>query len=152
VPAAANGFDGITVCAGSSVHHCSAVDNGSRGKHASGGGCYVTGNTANGNNNGIYIENRPNELGSRLEANVCCSNGSYAFIVNGTRNLVVRNSASGNGHALTITSGNVFGPVPRLTAGGSVPLRPHGQHRSLTGGAPHFQLRLAMKMIGRVNP
>ena len=115
-----NGSDGISVGAGSSVQNCTASGNGARGIRASNGGCYLSDNTANGNDTGIVAESSPAQLGSRLDGNTCASNRSSGYVVNGRRNLVVRNSAAGNGGAFSISPGNVVGPVLDLTGGGSL--------------------------------
>ena len=120
--AGANGFDGIHVETGSIVRDCTSRANVARGISANGGDCFITGNNCTGNNTGIQIESLADIPGdrNRVEGNSCTSNVYDGFIINGVKNFIVRNNASGNPGNFSIPVGNAAGPVVDMSAGGTI--------------------------------
>lgn len=89
-----NGDDGIHVTFSCTVSRCSSNDNTSDGIHVGGDGNYILDNTCHSNDGaGVFVL----ELRSRnrIDGNNCTSN-AFGIEVNGTDNIVVRNSVSGN--------------------------------------------------------
>jgi parallel beta-helix repeat protein len=116
--ASSNGLDGIWVDAGSTVRGCTVHANESRGISANNGGCHVTGNSCHANSDtGIIVQGGDR---NRVDGNSCILNVATGFIINGFHNLVIRNSASGNGAAYAIPAGNAAGPIVVMTAGGTL--------------------------------
>ncbi|MFL6543118.1 MAG: right-handed parallel beta-helix repeat-containing protein [Chthoniobacterales bacterium] len=116
---------GITVDSGSVVRGNTASDNNNNGISCT-HGCHVVDNNCYANNHlvvatnaGIFISGSTN----RIEANSCISNrnGLGISVPTGKDNLIIKNSASGNtGGNYNMGSGNAFGPVINVSAGGPI--------------------------------
>ena len=128
--------DGITVLDSSTITACTSIDNGNVGIRAH-GTCTISGCTANGNGasgidviqNSRVVDNicvgnaTSGNIGSagisakglngknRIENNHVVDNVTAGIYVNQPRNLIMRNSASGNGTNYVIVSGNRVGPI-----------------------------------------
>jgi hypothetical protein len=116
---------GITVDTGSSVHGCVARNNLTNGINAT-NSCFLVGNACNGNNkansgadSGILVSGG----GNTIDSNSSTANGNGVGIAaTGSHNIIIRNSAMGNGGGnYNVGSGNAFGPVVDMSAGGQIP-------------------------------
>ena len=120
----ANGLNGIQVETGSTVRGCTSRANSSRGIAALGGDCFITGNNCTLNDSGIIVDSLSlfgvSGNRNRIEDNTCNANSSHGFLINGFKNFVIRNNASGNGTAYAIPAGNAAGPVIDMSAGGTI--------------------------------
>ena len=98
----------------STARGCTAVDNGSNGFEL-GGGCALLESLSEQNGfNGVYVSGNDN----RVEANhVSKHAGGKGFHVNGSENLVVRNTSLNNAVAFSVAAGNGFGPLLSLGNG-----------------------------------
>lgn len=75
--------------------------------------CYVFNNTCdNCINSGILATS----VGNRIEGNHVSGTSSNAFQIEGTNNLVIRNTATSNGTNYQILAGNRYGPIIDITA------------------------------------
>jgi parallel beta-helix repeat protein len=103
-----NGQQGIRGLVGLRIEGCVVVENSSDGIQI-GGESYVIGNTCDRNNQaGIRI----NGVGTRVEGNNVTDNTSFGIAIPvQTGNLVIKNSARGNGNDYDIVAGNTVGPI-----------------------------------------
>ena len=115
----ANQYRGIVASDGSTVSRCTARANSQHGIQVA-SSCHIVGNTCelNGYNNvgaGILV------LGSRnrIEGNHVVSN-DYGIEVTATNNLIIRNSATGNGTNYLFVGAQIFGPTNNLVGPGGV--------------------------------
>lgn len=113
--AGVNGYDGFRVGTGSSVRNCTAQSNGSAGVGVD-GSCYLSGNTCDANSRGIYAGGS----GNRIDGNSCTGNTLHGFSINLDHNIIIRNTARGNGVNYSIPAGNASGPIVDMTAGGTI--------------------------------
>jgi len=139
--AAENTLNGFTVGFGNTIIGCSAYRNDGRGIAANTGSivennairlnmldgisagsmavvrgnvCSSNGSAAGGSGAGIRI----NGVDCRVESNTCISNDIGIRVVS-SGNMVIRNTASGNGTNFDIAGGNRYGPIIDATAGGT---------------------------------
>lgn len=109
-----NALDGIDVGDRSTVRNCTTSVNVHGIRFAA--YCTITGNTSDANNRGVYTE----AGGSRVDGNTCSRNITSGFLINGVRNVVICNSAHGNGTDYNIVAGSAAGPVVNVSAGGTI--------------------------------
>jgi parallel beta-helix repeat protein len=118
-----NHLYGILVDSGCTVRSCTAKENGNVGIIAINEGCYLTGNTCHANlQDGIAVLS-----GNRVEGNSSTSNARFGFDIIGERNLVIRNSAKGNGSLpFSFTARvNAMVPIVDMSVGGTItPISP----------------------------
>ena len=122
---------GINAGVGCAIRNCTAQFNTESGILFS-DSCHVTGNTSDQN---VQSTIAPSGAGirtfgdnNRIESNSCTSNGHGStfysnFLIAGHHNLLIRNSARGQGsNNFTTNSGvnNVLGPIVDMTAGGTI--------------------------------
>lgn len=117
--AAFNSVDGIRVATGSSVRHCTVRGSAGDGIEA-GTSCTIAENQTDlcgngaGSGAGVHITG----TGCRVEGNTCLS-ADRGVDVDGTGNLIIRNTARGNTTNYDIVAGNRYGPIIDITAGGT---------------------------------
>lgn len=137
--AASNGGDGIFADSGSTVRGCTSQANSLFGIEIT-SNCQALGNTCDQNNQS-GLNGAKGGLGTygdanRIEGNSCNfnagPNAGPGFVVNGTHNLIIRNSARGNGSNYHFLAGNVYGPIVDLT--GAVNLGASGNSAASTVG------------------
>jgi parallel beta-helix repeat protein len=103
---------GIYVENGSTVRHCTARANAQSGITTL-ENCHVAGNTCDANSeNGIIVLG----AGSRVDGNTCTTNTNSGVVAFGSDNLVIRNSAHGNGTNFSFGSVNAAGPIVDMTS------------------------------------
>jgi cysteine-rich repeat protein len=123
--ASGNAGDGLTAGAGSSVFHCIAQSNNNNGIVVS-AQCRVAHNTCDRNGSAapeaaIYATGD----GNRIEGNNCNRNLAHGIKVGGAGNLVVQNSACGNGGTdYVIVNGNTYGQIVVAAGAGFVNSNP----------------------------
>jgi parallel beta-helix repeat protein len=115
--AGSNGSDAISADSGSTVRGCTAQANGGIGVLVT-GNCQVIGNTCDQGSCGVYGSGNSN----RIEGNSCNFNTGTqgtGVQINGTNNLIIRNSARGSRQFnYALTAGNQFGTIVDVTGGG----------------------------------
>lgn len=113
------GEAGIHVQSGCTVRNCTVRGNTFDGIFC-GGGNQIIGNTCDVNQH-FGIETMANA--SRIDSNTITNNGVAGMSITGNVNLIVRNSARGNGNggAFSIAAGNVFGQVVDMSTPGQIP-------------------------------
>ena len=112
---------GIVVNAGSTVRDCVARANAGDGIRVS-SDCLVEGNTADSNGNGTGADGAGIHVTSadcRIEGNNLTDN-DRGLDVDLSQNLIVRNSASGNGDNYVIVAGNAVGAIVVTGASGGI--------------------------------
>ncbi|MCA9277040.1 MAG: right-handed parallel beta-helix repeat-containing protein [Phycisphaerales bacterium] len=134
-----NGAGGIATNAGSTIHGCSTTQNASYGISvgfsSSVAGCASYANTGDGivaygrcsildntcgynGNNGDGSGIHTIESSNRIEGNTC-TNNDRGLLIESTGNIIIRNTCSGNTLHYVIASGNRYGPIVNITAGGT---------------------------------
>jgi len=139
-----NSVDGIVTSYGCTVSDCTAGGNGRFGIYADQGSvvrgcnatlnvgsgivvtaiCHVTGNTCDENSHGgALVQSGLRAIGNsnRIEGNssTFTYNGGTGIEVLGHFNLIIRNSARGNGTNYSIAADNRYGPIINITANGT---------------------------------
>ena len=122
-----NGNDGITIFSGTTVRNCTAQSNGGTGITAMGGadGCQIIGNTCQANlGAGIHLASF--SMRNVVDGNICNSNAAAGVAAQGSNNLIIRNTASGNGSStqFSIDAGNRRAQVLTPTSNGFVSTDP----------------------------
>jgi parallel beta-helix repeat protein len=127
-----NGGAGIRAPFGeSTITNCSAEVNTGPGIEVS-DGCVVSGNQCSRNSaSGILVT----AGGNRIEANNITSNNTGLRVTSGG-NLILRNSVSGALPAYDIVTGNRYGPILNLTAGGTAAVSGPAAPGTLTSSDP----------------
>lgn len=100
---------GIAASGATFIHHNSCTAN---GLGSNGAGISISGANARVENNHCAENARgieTNSSRSRIDGNSCVSNG-VSFVINGTDNLVIRNTASGGTPNYSIAAGNSVAP------------------------------------------
>jgi hypothetical protein len=104
---AGNGSVGVSVGTGSTVEGCTVCANVGDGIFV-GSSCYVENNVCNTNTlAGIRVSGDNN----RIDSNSLVANGTRGLLVQGTANLVIRNSASESAMQFDIGAGNNYGQI-----------------------------------------
>jgi hypothetical protein len=111
-----NGGTGINV-AGGVVENCVIVS--AATAISVGSSCVIKGNNFNGNTNGIVVSGSANRIESN---NGSCPVNGQAYIINGTHNLIIGNSARDNGinQFSIVGAANSFGAIVNVSAGGTI--------------------------------
>ena len=122
-----NGNLGITVFSGTTVRNCTVQSNGSTGitAIAAADGCQIIGNTCQGNlGAGIHLASFSTR--NVVDGNICTSNTAAGVAAQGSSNLIIRNTASGNGSSpqFFIDTGNRRAEVLTPTTNGFVSTDP----------------------------
>jgi parallel beta-helix repeat protein len=99
---------GFSISNGSHITNCTALANvdGIRANF----GCSILNNNCNQNATGIRVVNSDN----RIEGNHV-TNGTTGLLVEGTRNLIIKNTAADNTTYWSIAANNVYGPIINRT-------------------------------------
>jgi parallel beta-helix repeat protein len=122
--ASSNDGNGISVSTGNTVSECTASFNTGDGIEVA-SDSRVANNTCAGNGSangsGIHATGSDN----RIEGNTL-TNADRGIDVGGSGNLIIRNSASGNGTNYVIAASNRYGPIIDITAGGSAAVNGSG--------------------------
>jgi hypothetical protein len=118
--AEANGGGGVSADVGSTIRNCQATANNLSGIEVM-GDCLAIGNTCDQNNQQDTSGAGLSAIGTgnRIEANSCNSNAGAngdGFFIGGSNNLVIRNSARGNGTNYHFYINNRYGTIVDLTA------------------------------------
>jgi len=123
-----NGFKGIQVMDGA-ISNCLATSNGGVGIFA-GGASLVVANKSSSNETGIYVA----DDGARVEGNSLASNTVAGLNVAGSHNLIIKNSATGNGSNpatddYQISGVNAYGQIVNMTGSGAITADPWANFR-----------------------
>jgi len=112
-----NGGTGIDVSANAVVEDCVVVS--ATTAITVGSNCLIKGNDLNENSNGVVVSGTSN----RIEANngSCVAPGA-AYVLNGTHNLIIANSARDNGNNQYVlnASPNSYGTITNVSSGGVI--------------------------------
>jgi len=113
-----NTGNGISVSFSTDVSACAANDNTGHGILVGGEGNRIANNTCYSNNlTGIQVANL--RTGNRIEANNAVGN-SIGIDIQGTDNLMIGNSASGNAlNNYAVFAGNAYGTIINVAGGGA---------------------------------
>jgi parallel beta-helix repeat protein len=111
-----NGANGIRTAIGCSVVDCFAQGNDDSGIQCS-NTCLIRGNTCsdNGSVAGIFAVN----TGNRIEGNNC-SSAAVGIRVNGSDNIIIKNTCRGNTTNWIFVAGNAYGPIVNAPSGAAV--------------------------------
>jgi parallel beta-helix repeat protein len=105
-----NNTSGISVAIGSIVTECTAQSNGTDGILC-GQRCTIRGNVCSQNGNlAVGAGIRTVAVGSRIEGNHC-SSADVGIDIDGTANVIIRNTCTNNTINWTIVAGNVVAPI-----------------------------------------
>ena len=117
-------MSGISLGPNSTANGCTAYQNWVDGIICS-TDCHVINNNCTANNQANVSTNAGIVAagnGNTIDSNMSDSNtNGGGYVVSGTRNLVVRNSAAFNGYNYNVAgAGNTYGPVIDMSAGGVI--------------------------------
>ena len=120
-----NQKSGISVSDGSTVTGSTAGNNYLNGIicswycHISNNVCAYNDSHGTSSNAGIIATNN----GNTIDSNASDSNsnqGGGGYVLSGTNNILIRNSATGNGYNYNVGSGNTYGPIINMSSGGVI--------------------------------
>ncbi len=111
-----NGLSGLDLADGSTASGCTADGNGDHGIQVA-TSCQVRANSCS-NNASAGIRVLVGASSSRIDENQVAANAT-GIQIDGSRNLIVRNTASANTASYTIAAGNAFGQIVNVSGTGS---------------------------------
>lgn len=120
-----NQKSGITVSDASTVNGCTAGSNYLNGIvctsycHIINNNCSYNDSHGSSTNAGIIATGNGNTIDSN-ESDSNADQGGGGYVLSGTKNILVRNSATGNGYNYNVGSNNTYGPIINMSSGGVI--------------------------------